>query len=130
MWILSFNAPAAEWRFNSPEHQHSMSARGSHHSNSIGLQDNLSLGKDSRLLFQCLSPKIQQTPNAAIDPPGDNYVTDKFSIKDKLIPVGSNRLLDRLLVAARKLSRFFSACRRVATTRRFLTPPISRRAHN
>jgi hypothetical protein len=31
--------------------------------------------------------------NAGIDPPGDNCGTDKFSMKAKLIPVGSNRLL-------------------------------------
>jgi hypothetical protein len=38
-----------------------------------------------------------ETPNAAIDPPGDTSATDKFSIKEMLNPVGSNRLLDRLL---------------------------------
>ena len=38
---------------------------------------------------------MRSVSNAAIDPPGDTCGTDKFSIKAMLIPVGSNRLLDR-----------------------------------
>jgi len=36
----------------------------------------------------------RKTPNARINPPGNNCGTDKLTIRDKLIPVGFNELLD------------------------------------
>jgi len=41
--ILSFNAPRAAWRFNSPKHQLSILARGSQHSSSAAFKLNLSV---------------------------------------------------------------------------------------
>jgi hypothetical protein len=59
-----------------------------------------------------------QQHNAGIDPLGDNCMTDKFSIKGMLMPVGSNPLLDRLVAAARARAELLSALFRVAAFRR------------
>jgi hypothetical protein len=50
---------------------------------------------------------------------------DKFSMKDKLIPVGSNRLLDRLRVAACHSAEYFLtvACRNFQAR---ITPALTR----
>ena len=46
--ILAFNAPDADWRFNSPEHQRSLSARGSQHSSNMSTQASLAFDHNSR----------------------------------------------------------------------------------
>jgi hypothetical protein len=42
-------------------------------------------------------------PNARINPPEDNCGTDKFTMKDMLIPVGLNELFGAAWIEPRKL---------------------------
>ena len=83
MLILSFDVTSAAWRFILPKPQRLLSVRGSEHSGSVSLQDNLSLGKDSGLLFQCFEPD-HSTANLTLELTRRHITSQAFNLADDI----------------------------------------------
>jgi hypothetical protein len=99
--ILPFNAPLAAWRFNSTSYQQSRLREVHTIRDSSAFNINLSLGEDSRSLFQCLSQTIQQESNARINRARKNLTKHPSSrMKAVLFALRLNELLDSALPLA------------------------------